>query len=104
MIFWSTCPNWHHHRCFPDRGQYSSRWPRCYEEYALSIAIGTLTIPALLCMSFGYWVLTMEAHDAPPVAVLMGNLTALVVVTPIALLASRFPIKFLSRRALRNVR
>jgi hypothetical protein len=71
---------------------------------ALSIAIGTLTIPALLCVSFGYWVLTMEADDAPPGAVLMGNLTALAVVTPIALLASRFTVRFLSRRALRNVR
>jgi len=71
---------------------------------ALSMAIGTLTILALLCVSFGYWVLTMEANDAPPGAVLMGNLTALAVVTPIALLASRFTVRFLSRRALRNVR
>ena len=71
---------------------------------ALSMAIGTLTILALLCVSFGYWVLTMEADDAPPGVVLMGNLTALAVVTPIALLASRFTVRFLSRRALRNVR
>jgi len=71
---------------------------------SLSMAIGTLTIPALLCVSFGHWVLTMEADDAPPGAVLMGSLTALAVVTPIALLASHFSIKFLSRRALRNVR
>lgn len=71
---------------------------------ALSMALGTLTVPALLCLSFGYWVFTMEADDAPPGAVLMGNLAALAVVTPIALLASRFTVKFLSRRALRNVR
>jgi hypothetical protein len=71
---------------------------------ALSIALGTLTIPALLCALFGYWMLTMEADDAPPGAVLMGNLTALAVVTPIALLASRFTVKFVSRRASRNVR
>ena len=71
---------------------------------SLSMAIGTLTIPALLCVSFGHWVVTMEADDASPGAVLMGSLTALAVVTPIALLASRFTIKFLSRRALRNVR
>jgi xanthine/uracil/vitamin C permease (AzgA family) len=71
---------------------------------ALSVALGTLTIPALLCASFGYWVLTMEVDDAAPGAVLMGNLTALAIVTPIALLASRCTIKFLSRRALRNVR
>ncbi|WP_375392059.1 hypothetical protein [uncultured Sphingomonas sp.] len=70
---------------------------------ALSMALGTLTIPALLCASFGYWVLAMDADDAPPGAVLLGNLTALAVVTPIALLASRFTVKFLSRRASRNV-
>jgi len=46
----------------------------------------------------------MEADDASPGAVLMGSLTALAVVTPIALLASHFTVKFLSRRALRNVR
>ena len=71
---------------------------------SLSMAIGTLTIPALLCVSLGHWVLTMEVDDAPPGAVLMGSLMALAVVTPIALLASRFTVKFLSRRALRNVR
>ena len=74
------------------------------KSYALSMALGTLTIPALLCASFGYWVLTMGADDAPPGAVLMGNLTAIAVVTPIALLASRFTVKFLFRHALRNVR
>lgn len=71
---------------------------------ALSTALGTLAIPALICASFAYWVLTMEADDAPPGAVLMGNLTVLAVVTPIALLASRFTVKLLSRRALRKVR
>lgn len=71
---------------------------------ALSTALGTATIPTLLCASFAYWVLTMEADDAPPGNVLVGTLTALAVVTPIALLASRFTVKFLSRRALRNDR
>lgn len=71
---------------------------------ALSIALGTLTIPALLCVSFGYWALTMEADDPAPGAVWMGNLTALALVTPIALLVSRFTVKFLSRRALCNLR
>lgn len=70
----------------------------------LSIALGTLTIPTLLCVLLGYWILTMEADDASPGAVLMGNLTALVVVTPIALLASRFTVKFLARRTSRNDR
>ena len=71
---------------------------------ALATALGTLTMPALLCASVGYWVLTMEADDAPPGAVLMGALTALSVVTPTALLASRLTVKFLSRRVSRNVR
>lgn len=71
---------------------------------ALSIALGTLTIPVLFCIFFRYWVLTMGADDPAPGNVLMGTLTALAVVTPIALLASRFTVKFLSRRALRHVR
>jgi hypothetical protein len=70
----------------------------------LAIALGTLTLPVFFCVSFGYWVFKMEAEDAPPGTVLMGNLTALAVVTPIALLASHFTVKSLSRRAPRNVR
>jgi hypothetical protein len=70
----------------------------------LAITIGTLAIPVLLCASFGYWLLTMEADGAPPGNVLMGNLTALAMLTPIALLASRLTVKFLSRRAPLNTR
>lgn len=69
---------------------------------SVSIAIGTLTMPALICLSFGYWALTMEVDDAPPGNVLMGSLTAVAVVTPFALFVSRFTVMFLSRRALQK--
>ncbi|MFA6117420.1 MAG: hypothetical protein WC729_25710 [Sphingomonas sp.] len=72
------------------------------ESNALSLTMGTLTMPALICALFVYWVMTMEVDDAPPGNVLIGNLTALAVVTPIALLASHLTIRLLSRRALRN--
>jgi len=69
---------------------------------ALSRAVGTLTMPVLICAAFVYWVMTMEVDDAPPGNVLVGTLTAVAVVTPIALLASHLTIRFLSRRAPRN--
>lgn len=70
----------------------------------LAVTLGTLIIPTFLFVSFGYWILTMEADGPAPGNVLMGNLTALAVLSPIALLASRFTIKSLSRRASRKVR
>lgn len=69
-----------------------------------AVILGTLIIPAFLFVSFGYWVLTMEADGPAPGNVLIGNIMAFAVLTPIALFASRFTIKILSRRATRNVR
>lgn len=70
----------------------------------LSLVIGTLAIPALVCTSFVYWVLTMEADDASPGSVVMGNMTAIAIVTPIAAIASHFTIKWLSNRPVRDGR
>jgi maltodextrin utilization protein YvdJ len=69
---------------------------------ALSLMIGTLAIPALICASLIYWLMTMEVDDAPPGMVIIGNLTAIAVITPLALLASRLTTRFFDRRALRN--
>jgi hypothetical protein len=69
---------------------------------ALSLAAGTLTIPILVCASLVYWTMTMEVDDPAPGNVLIGALMVLAAVTPVALLASRFTIKFMSSRALRN--
>lgn len=69
---------------------------------ALSVALGTLTIPLLICALLAYWVNTMEADDPAPGNVLIGNLFVLAVITPIAFLASHLTIKFLSRRAFRS--
>lgn len=66
---------------------------------ALSVTLGTLTMPALIFAALVYWVITMEADDAPPGMVLIGNMTVIAVVTPIALLASRLTTRLLSRRA-----
>lgn len=71
---------------------------------ALSLALGTLALPALICASFLYWVMTMEVDDAPPGMVLIGNLIVIAVIVPIALLACNLTIRFLSRRALRKGR
>ena len=70
--------------------------------YALSLTLGTLTMPALLLASFTYWLMTMEADDAPPGTMIIGNLTAIGIVTPIALLASLLTLKLLARRAPRK--
>lgn len=70
----------------------------------LSVALGTVTVPALICASIVYWVNTMDADDPAPGNVLIGNLFVLAIVTPIAFLASHLTIRFLDRRALRNDR
>lgn len=68
----------------------------------LSLILGSLTMPALICGLLAYWVLTMEADDAPPGDVIIGSLVAIAVITPVAWLASHLTVKFLTRRTLRN--
>ena len=69
---------------------------------ALSLTLGTLSIPVLIGASFVDWIMTMEANDTAPGNVIIGSLVALAIFTPIALLASRLTIRFLSKRASRN--
>ena len=68
----------------------------------LALTLGTVTLPALICMGFFYWLKTMQADDAAPGAVLIGNLAALAVVTPVALIASHLTLRAIARRATRN--
>jgi biotin transporter BioY len=70
----------------------------------LSLALGTLAIPILLCALLAYWILTMEADDPAPGNVLIGSLIFVAVLTPVAFLASYLTTSFLARRASRNVR
>jgi len=70
---------------------------------AVSLMIGTLAIPALILASFVYGMLTMGDDDAPPGMVIIGNLIAVAIIMPLALLASNLTNRCLDRRALRNV-
>ncbi len=70
---------------------------------AVSLMIGTLAIPTLILASLAYWMLTMGADDVPPGMVIIGNLIAVAIIMPLALLASNLTNRFLDRRALRNV-
>ncbi|WP_130327189.1 hypothetical protein [Sphingomonas sp. BK036] len=69
---------------------------------AVSLTLGTLSMPVLIGASLVDWIMTMEADDTAPGNVIIGSLVALVVFTPIALLASHLTIRFLSKRASRN--
>jgi hypothetical protein len=68
----------------------------------LSVTIGTLTQPSLICALLVYWLMTMEVDDAPPGVVVMGSLTLIAVITPVSFFASRLTTRFLDRRALQN--
>ncbi|EJL23653.1 hypothetical protein [Novosphingobium sp. AP12] len=68
----------------------------------VSLMAGTLAIPALISASLIYWLSTMESDDAPPGMVIIGNVTAIAVITPLALFASHLTTKFMDRRAARN--
>lgn len=70
---------------------------------AVSLMIGTLAIPTLILASLAFWMLTMGVHDTPPGMVIIGNLIAVAIIMPLALLASNLTNRFLDRRALRNV-
>jgi small neutral amino acid transporter SnatA (MarC family) len=70
---------------------------------ALSLTLGTLSMPVLIGASLVDWIMTMEADDTAPGNVIIGSMVALAVFTPIALIASHFTIRFLSKRASRNV-
>ncbi len=71
---------------------------------ALAVVVGTLLVPAIFCGSLWHWILTMEADDAPPGPVIEGTLIIIAIATPIALIASKWSVRALSRRAARNPR
>jgi hypothetical protein len=63
----------------------------------LAVFIGGMTLPSVIVLGLGYWLVTMQVDDAPPGMVILGNLVALAIVTPMSFLASRYTVRFLAR-------
>ena len=65
----------------------------------LSTAIGALALPILNIAALSCWSVTMEADAPAPGNVILATLVVLAITVPITLLASRFTVRFMSRRA-----